>query len=158
MTFDFTINALLAYLRENNLQPELQKETGQVFITYKIQQYEVCVFFLMRPESALLQMVAYLPYQLPEKTLGEVARMLHILNRELDLPGFGMDESEKLMFYRSVVPCVEGKVDKYLFNMYLGTARIACESFMNAIGIIVSGTMSVDEIMKDKKTKQGPHE
>lgn len=153
MTFDFNVNALISYLRENTLQPELQKETGQVFIVYKMQEYDVPVFFLMRHESSLLQIVAYLPYRLPEKTLGEAARMLHILNRELDMPGFGMDESEKLMFYRSVLPCPAGKIDKHLFNMCLGTTRIACDTFMHAIGMVISGTMSVDEVMKSKKPK-----
>lgn len=150
MSFDFNVNALISYLRENTLEPELQKETGQVFVIYKIQDFDVPVFFLLRPESGLLQMVGYLPYQIPTKTLADAARMLHILNRELDLPGFGMDESEKLMFYRAVLPCLSGKVDKQLFNMYLGTTRIACDTFMNAIGVIVSGTTTVDEVMKNK--------
>ena len=150
MSFDLNINALLAYLRENQQEPELQKATDQVFITYQVQGYEVPVFFLARTESELLQIVAYLPYQLPQKTFGEVARMLHILNKELDMPGFGMDETEKLMFYRSVIPCPDGKVSKRLFNMHLGTTRIVCDTFMHAIGMIVSGTMTVDEVLKDK--------
>jgi hypothetical protein len=152
MTFDFNVNALISYLRANSLQPELQKETGQVFIIYKIQEYEVPVFFLMRPESGLVQMVAYLPYRLPDKTLGEVARMLHVLNKELDMPGFGMDESERLIFYRSVVPCPSGKINEHLFNLYLGTTRIACDTFMHAIGVVVSGTVTVDQAMKNKKS------
>lgn len=148
----FNINALISYLRENNLQPEFQKETEQVFVVYKMGEFEVPVFFLIRHESHLLQMVAYLPYILPDKMLGEAARMLHILNRELDMPGFGLDESEKLMFYRAVVPCFDEKIEKRLFNMSLGTARIACETFMHAIGMIVSGTTTVDEVMKQKKS------
>ena len=157
MTFDFNAHALITYLRENTLQPELQKETGQVFITYKISGYEVLVFFLIRAESGLLQMVAYLPYRLPEKSLGETARLLHIFNRELDMPGFGMDEGEKLMFYRSVLPCMDNKVDKRLFNMYLGTTRIACETFMHALGQIVAGGVSVDDLLKNKE-KHGPND
>jgi hypothetical protein len=154
MTIDFNINALIAYLKENGLSPEFQKETGQIFIVYKIQEHEVPVFLLLRPESTLLQMVAYLPYRLPKKVLAEVARLLHILNKELDMPGFGLDEIEELMFYRAVFPCLHGKIDKSLFNMYLGTARIACDTFMHAIGMVVSGTVRVDEVMKEKNTKK----
>jgi hypothetical protein len=148
MTIDFNIHALTAYLKENDLVPEFQKETGQIFIVYKIQEHEVPVFLLLRPESALLQMVAYLPYRLRKKILGEVARLLHILNKELDMPGFGMDEFEELMFYRAVLPCPQGNIDTRLFNMYLGTTRVACDTFMHAIGMVVSGTMRVDEVMK----------
>jgi hypothetical protein len=154
MTIDFSLHALLAYLKANQLQPELQKETGQTFIMYEIQNFEVPVFFLLHSESKLLQLVAYLPYHLPEKTLGETARLLHILNKELDMPGFGLDENEKLMFYRAVLPCLDGKIETRLFNMYLGTARIACETFMHAIGVIVSGSATVDALMKEKKRQE----
>lgn len=151
MSIDFNLNALLVYLREKGLQPELQKESGQIFIIYQIKGFEIPVFFLLRKESHLLQSVAYLPYKLNEKTLGESARMLHILNKELDMPGFCLDETEKLMFYRAAIPCLHGKIDTELFNMYLGVARIACETFMHTIGLIVSGTVSVNEMMGEKK-------
>jgi hypothetical protein len=143
MTFEFNAHALITYLRENGLQPELHKETGQVFVTYQIEKYEVPVFFLLRTESGLLQIVAYLPYLTPEKSFGEMGRVLHILNRELDMPGFGLDESEKLMFYRAVLPCMEGRVDKRLFNMYLGTTRVACDTFLHVIGTIASAPRSL---------------
>lgn len=148
MTFDFNINALITHLREHSLEPEFQKETDQVFVTYQIQGHSVPVFFLIRKESGLLQMVAYLPYLLPEKTLGQTARLLHILNQELDMPGFGMDESEKLIFYRSVLPCLDGKIDEKLLAMSLGTTRIACDTFMHAIGLVAAGTTSLEDMLK----------
>jgi len=153
MTIDFNLNALLSYLKENQLQPELQKETNQIFILYHIQNFEVPVFFLLNKESKLLQIVAYLPYQLPDKTLDNTARLLHLLNKELDMPGFGIDEQNKFMFYRAVVPCLDGNIEKRLFNMYLGTTRIACDTFMHAIGIVVSGTSTVDALMKEQHKK-----
>lgn len=148
MTFDLNLNALLEHLRESELQPELQKEHNQIFITYQLKGQDVPVFFLIQEKTNILQIVAYLPYQLHATTFGEVARMLHILNREMDLPGFGMDESEKLLFYRSVIPCFEGRVHKELFNMYLAATRLACDTFMHAIAMIASGTMKVDEALK----------
>jgi hypothetical protein len=151
MSFDFNINALLAYLREKNQKPELQKETNQVYLVYTLKGFEVPVFFLIRKESELLQMVAYLPYQVPKANFGEMARMLHLLNRDLDMPGFGMDESQNLIFYRSVIPCFDGKINKKLFNMYLGTTRLVCETFLNAIGMIAAGATTVDEAIKNMK-------
>ena len=153
MSLDLNLNSLLSYLKSHQLNPELQKETGQIYIIYKIQNFEVPVFFVLQLESKLMQLVAYLPYQLPQKTLGESARLLHILNKELDMPGFGMDEKEGLMFYRSVIPFLEGKIDAKLFNMYLGTLRIACDTFMHAIGVVVSGTTTVDTLMKEKNRR-----
>jgi hypothetical protein len=147
-SFEFNTNALIHHLRENNLQPELHKETGQVYVLFHMNQYEVPIFFLLRQREQLLQIVAYLPYLLPEKSLGETARLLHILNREIDMPGFGLDESEKLLFYRCVLPGIEGRMDKKLFDLYFGTARVACETFMQVIGMIVAGTMTLDQALK----------
>ena len=150
MTVAIDKDSLMTYLKDNKMEPEYQTESDQVFIVYQIHSYEVPVFFLIRKESSLLQMVAYLPFQVPETRFGEAARLLHILNRELDMPGFGMDESERLLFYRSTIPFFEGKVETRLFNMYLGTTRVVCDTFLHAIGMIVSGQASVDEVLKSK--------
>lgn len=154
MTIELTNNNILKYLQDQKLQPSLQKETDQVYVEMKIKEFNIPVFFLIRPESALLQIVAYLPYQLPKKTFPEVARMLHMLNKELDMPGFGMDELEQLIFYRCVIPSLDRKIDTRLLNMYLGTTRLACDTFIHAIGMIVSGTTTVDQVLNepDKKT------
>ncbi len=153
---EFSINTIIYYLKESNLQPEIQKETNQLFINFTMHQYEVPVFFVLHPVSHLIQMIAYLPYQLSEKTIGEMGRLLHLLNKELDMPGFGMDESEKLIFYRAVVPCLNKEIDKQLFNTYLGTTRVACDTFMHVIGLIASGNMTVDTLLKNKpKIKNG---
>lgn len=148
MDFAFNTNALIVHLKENKLQPEFHKETGQVFVTYPIEGHEVPIFFLLQNESGLLQMVAYLPYKIPDKSLAESARMLHILNKELDMPGFGLDEKERLIFYRAVLPCFDQKVNERLFTMHLGTTRMACETFMHLIGVVVSGAVPLDQALQ----------
>jgi hypothetical protein len=80
-----------------------------------------------------------------------VARLLHFLNKEVDMPGFGMDESQKLLFYRCVVPCMDAQINSRLLELYLGTTRIACETFMDAISLVSSGSVSVEDVFK----KQG---
>jgi hypothetical protein len=151
VTFDFNVNALIAYLREKDVHPELQKETGQVFVLYNIQGYEVPLFFLLHEESLLLQIITYLPFRVLDKTLADTARLLHILNRDLDMPGFGIDESEKLIFYRSVIPAIHHTIDAQVFAMYLATSRVACTTFLRPIGMIVSGVTSLDVVLKEIK-------
>lgn len=152
MSLDFSLAALLSYLNSRQLNPEIQKETGQLHITYKLQKNEeLPVFFHLHMESKLLQIVAYLPYELPEKTLGETARLLHLLNKEMDMPGFGLDEKQHLIFYRAVVPSLDDKIETRLFDLSLGAARVACETFMRTIALIVSGAMNVNTLMKEGK-------
>ncbi len=150
MNFDLNQNNLLKYLNELKLKPILQKQTNQIYIEMKILNSDVPVFFDIRSENAFLHTIAYLPYQLQKKTLHEAARMLHHLNRELDMPGFGMDEQEKLMFYRCMIPCLNKKIDEQLLNVYLSTTRVACETFMQGISSIVTGGLTVDEMFSKK--------
>ena len=105
----------------------------------------------MRAEGNLLQTIAYLPYELNEKAASDVARLLHLLNREVDIPGFGMDELQKLMFFRCVIITTDGKLDPKLLDIYLATTRIACETFMEAIATMAGGKTSVDAVLKGKK-------
>jgi hypothetical protein len=150
MYLDFNLAALFSYLNSERLNPEVHKETEQLHITYKLQKNEeLHVFFHLHTPSKLLQIVAYLPYQLPEKTLGETARLLHFLNKEMDVPGFGLDEKQHLIFYRVVLPCLDDKIETRLFNLSLGAARVACDSFMRTIVLIVSGAMNVTTLMKE---------
>ena len=151
MSFDLNHDSLQNFLRKIEYDPIFQKETGQVFVITKIKEVEVPIFFGVHQESSLLQIVGYLPYQLHQSGFGEVARMLHLLNKQLDMPGFGMDEQEKLMFYRCVVPCPGEKVDENLLGMYIGTLRLACDTFMYAIGSIAGGTRKLDDFLKENE-------
>jgi len=141
-------NDLLQWLNQKNFSPLFQKETDQIYIVMNINGHEVPAFFGIRSEGHILQIIAYLPFELFPSTLGESARLLHILNKELDLPGFGMDEKEKLIFYRSVIPCLSQEVDEQILEMTLATMRIACETFMGAISAIISGNVKVDQLKK----------
>lgn len=140
-----TLNDLLAYLNAKKLDPTFQPQYGQIFINLTIDEHEIPVFFGIRSEM-LLQTIAYLPYEIQPKTLGEIARLLHVLNKELDLPGFGMDEKERLMFFRTVIPTIDAQVEEKMIDMCIGITRLACETFMKAIALVLSGAMTVDSI------------
>lgn len=147
-SFAFNNASLIAFLTEHHLNPCMQEESGLPYISYPVQGYEIIVFFLLRQESHLLQIMAYLPFKLPKATVSETARMLHILNKELDMPGFGMDEEEELVFYRSVIPCPLRQIDKKLFQTYLTTSRFACTTFLQAIKLLASGEISLHQLIE----------
>ncbi len=150
MTIKLKQDELIKLLNKFQLEPTLQSETDQVYIVMKIGEQEVPIFLGIRSEETLLQSVAYIPYQLEDKAINEVARVLHILNRELDVPGFGLDEQQKLMFYRCVILCPDHVLDEKILELYLATTRIAVESFMGAISMVASGKKTADELLKKK--------
>lgn len=150
MSFSLDSHELLQHLNAQGLKPTFDPASGQISVAFNVGGAEVPIFFVIRSESALLQTVAYLPYELSEKTLGNVARLLHLLNKELDMPGFGLDEKIHVIFYRAVIPCLNNQVNEQLLNLYLGTTKVACETFMQVIGKVLSGKMSVDEMLRQK--------
>ncbi len=148
---DLTLDEIYKYLNDRELRPTLQRQNNQVFITLQVKKMEVPLFFAVLGEGTLLQMIAYVPYTMHEKAISEAARLLHYVNREIDMPGFGMDEKDRLMFYRLVLACVDKKVDERLLELYIATTRVACETFMEAIQLISSGTANFERVSKERK-------
>lgn len=141
---------LLQFLNQHGLQPGYEQNSGQTYITFEIAGFEVLIFFVIQKETELLQLIAYLPYELKKQTTGHAARLLHLLNKELDMPGFGMDENEKVLFYRSVIPCLNGRMNEQLLRLYIAATKIACETFMQVIGMIIAGSLTVEEIIQSR--------
>lgn len=109
------------------------KENGQVSLTFNIREHPIPLFFDIRADGELLQLVAYLPFETDESKFGDVARLLHLFNRDLDLPGFGMDERNNLMYYRLMLPCLGKIVDEQALSMYITACKSASEIGINTI-------------------------
>lgn len=153
MPIALTQNHLIQLLNSWNFNPVYEKESDQIYIFLKIAHYEVPVFFGIRSGDQLLQTIAYLPFQLLDLHLGQVARLLHLLNRELDMPGFGMDEVQKLLFYRIVIPCINKELNEKVLELQLATTKVAIETFMDAIAMVLTGKGKVEDLLKSFSTK-----
>ncbi|MFZ0564688.1 MAG: YbjN domain-containing protein [Chlamydiales bacterium] len=151
MSFKINQENLYRYLDEQKLNPNIQKETGTLYVVLNISGIEIPVFFGIPSNGALIQTIAYLPYQLQKNSLSEIARLFHKLNKEIDMPGFGMDEVDQLMFYRLVIPCLDHTVEGKLVKTCVETTRVVCDMFLNAIAMILSGEASIDNVLKEKK-------
>lgn len=135
-----TVNDLTEFFKGEGLSPEFEKESKQVYFNLEIQEKEVPVFFRIMDKTHVLQLVAYPPTQIQEETFSEIARFLHILNKELDIPGFGMDESTKLIFYRAVIPSLTENIEEDLIRAYVNTIKNALTFFFAGIEAAVEYT------------------
>ncbi len=120
------LDQILEHLRRKNYDAKLQSETNQIYFIHKAGQLEFPIFFRIFEKGDLLQLLAFIPSNFKEGTQTEVARLLHLINKELDIPGFGMDEKEGVIFYRSMLPAFDKKIDPNLL-----------ESFLKAIPLIM---------------------
>lgn len=152
MTAELNLNGLLKFLNEKDLKPALESEKGQIYIKSVIRDREVPTFFGIISEGLILQLVTYLPFMMQTETVSELARLLHYLNREIDMPGFGMDEKNGFIFYRLVMPSLDKTFNEKLLELYIGTSKMICETFIDAIDKVLKGTSNVDDLAKQPKS------
>ncbi len=143
-----TLNSLMEFLNKNKYAADIQKETQQVFIILKIGQRDYPLFLRLFDESKHLQMLVFIPVQLKPDAIHDVSRLLHMLNKEMDLPGFGMDENAGVVFYRLMIPAMNKKIDGDLLLAYLKTANNICELFTGPIEAVCQGHATLDEILR----------
>lgn len=141
-----TKEAILAFMKKHNYTADIQNETGQVFTIFKMKNRECPVFLRIFEESQLLQILAFVPCPLEPKLVPDMARLLHLLNKEVDLPGFGMDELSGVVFYRLMIPAFNKKVDDDVLEGYLKTVKNVCELFLPAIETVAFGHATIDDI------------
>lgn len=162
-----TSDALLAFMKKNNYEAAIQPDTGQVYTILKIEKKEYPLFLRIFDGGNLLQLLVFIPSYLQpydeskissmaekesqEATIADIARLLHLFNKELDLPGFGMDEMAGIVFYRLMLPTPKKKVEDEVLAAFLKTMEKVCQMFSVPIEAISSGKMPLNEVLTKAK-------
>jgi hypothetical protein len=143
-----TLKALQDYLRKKQYDASIQEETQQVFVLFKFDGREFPLFARILPEGSLLQLLVFMPTSFSKETVNDVARLLHLLNKELDLPGFGIDETAGVVFFRCMLPMHNGEIPDTVLDAFLNSMELVCKTFSPAIEAVASGAATYDEILK----------
>lgn len=141
-------DAILKYLVEKKFQAQYQPETKQIYVNIKIEQSEFPLFIRATDESDLLQLITFIPRNIKPSAVSDVARLLHLFNRELDLPGFGMNEQTGHIFYRCIIPCTNRKFDPTILEAFLSSVTIVCKNFAPSIVAVADGAITFDDLLK----------
>jgi len=141
-------DSLCKVLKDKGYDAEFQQETNQVYIIFKEDEREYPLFFRAFEGGELLQLIAFFPVQLEQKVVADVSRLLHLLNKELDVPGFGLDEIGGVIFYRSMLNMENNKIDESLLEKYVTTTRTACKTFGKTIEAVAVSAVTVDDLIK----------
>jgi hypothetical protein len=166
-----TPETLLQFMRKNKYESDIQADTQQVYTIFKINQKEYPLFLRVFDEGHLLQLLVFIPCHLEpnekfalgkkvsesssteaknpyhKEVIADLARLLHLLNKELDVPGFGMDEMAGVVFYRLMLPTPKKKIESDLLLAFLKTIEHVCEMFSTPIEAVSSGQMTLDQIL-----------
>ncbi|MBT3393794.1 MAG: hypothetical protein HN411_01620 [Waddliaceae bacterium] len=149
-----TIPEILAVLKKDGYNAQVQEETGQIYFIITVEKRDIAVFLRTLNDGKLVQLIAFMPYEVQEKLFGSVGRLLHYINKEIDMPGFGMDETTHLVFYRNVIPTTHKKLDEMLFYNYLKTLERVCNEFLPAIEPLALGATTYDEVLAKAKVQE----
>ncbi|MEC7840489.1 MAG: YbjN domain-containing protein [Chlamydiota bacterium] len=144
-------NSLLKHINSNGYVAELQKETDQIAVILNIDNVQYPLFIRILSEGPVLQLLVFLPCSVIKKTINDLSRLLHLLNKEMDIPGFGMDETAGVVFYRITIPSLNKKIDKMLLDTYLNSMQVICKSFTPVIINVLQGTMTLEAVMQKAK-------
>jgi hypothetical protein len=169
-----TPDSILTFMRKNKYESDIQSDTQQVYTIIKIEQKEYPLFLRVFDDGHLLQLLVFIPCHLKpnehfnfekqaksekreayessdhhqqQAVVADLARLLHLLNKELDVPGFGMDEMAGVVFYRLMLPTPKKKIDEELLLAFLKTAEHVCQMFSTPIEAVSSGQMTLNEIL-----------
>lgn len=135
-------------LKSKGCHADLQKETGQIYFGFESKGKQFAIFMRIFPDSQLLQIIVFLPALFTDKTGGDTARLLHWINQAIDLPGFGMEESSKTIYYRVMLPALGMQIDEALVEPFLGAIKGVSETFFPLIEKVATGQTTFAEATK----------
>ena len=147
---------IIQSLSSQNIKAETQKETNQIYFLLKHEDVNFPSFIRPLDGGNLLQIMVFIPVNVQKEGAENLSRFLHMANKELDMPGFGMDEASASVFYRVVVPTLEQNIDDTLFKAYIKTSRDVCATFCTIIQALSIGAITMDEVLAQLKKANEP--
>jgi hypothetical protein len=139
----------------------VQEEHGQIFLNFRIEGKEFPLFIKLDPQERLLQLLLFLPCALIPTAAGDLARLLLYINKEVDMPGFGMDEGNRIIFYRCTIPTMDGRLDPDVLDNFLYLMPRISHLFLTTIATVAAGLRfesslpQIQKLLKQLSTPPG---
>ncbi|MBA2728927.1 MAG: YbjN domain-containing protein [Parachlamydiaceae bacterium] len=147
-----TLENVEKYLAEKDIKTSLQKESNQLFCLRKYGGLEYPLFIRVYEQETLLQLLLFFPLSIKPGCECDLARLLHLINKEVDLPGFGTDEAAGVVYYRLMLPSYEKKIQSALISVFLDAQEKICRTFIGSIMAVSQGKATYQAILKQLKS------
>lgn len=149
-----TYENLSKILKSENIEPKLQTQPDQLHCLINIGVTDLPFFIRIFPNETLLQIVAFYPLNFKDEQRDSVARLLHMINKDIDVPGFSMEENLKTVFYRLCIPTFDKTMSEAAFTAYIKTIVLAMKSFLSVIHAVATGKMSLERVQREIQKAQ----
>jgi hypothetical protein len=135
-------------MKKIHLDGKVQKETNQIYTVLTFEGKEFPLFIRELHEGELLQFLVFIPCYVEPAKASDVSRFLHMLNKELDMPGFCLDEASMTIFYRLILPTINKELQEGSFEAFINTTTMVCKTFGTIIEALAIGAMTLEEILR----------
>jgi hypothetical protein len=143
-----TNSDLLKHLEEKQLKPQMQNETGQIVMAFRLNNKDFPIFLRIAEDEDFLQVLSFLPTKIKEGQHSAIARFLHHVNNQVNLPGFSMDDQQDLVFYRIILPCPGRELSEQMLEKFLGAIFNVSNTFYPIVSQLSEATISYKDAMK----------
>lgn len=141
-------HSIFEALKKLDYKPQIQEETSQIYMIFRHERREFPLFVRILHEGELMQLLTFIPCNVKPSQVADLARFLHMVNKELDMPGFCVDEASMTVFYRLMLPALKKEVSQELFEAFLSTSFLICKTFSPVIEAIAAQAMTLEEVLK----------
>jgi hypothetical protein len=145
-------DSLLKHLDEKQLKPQWQEESNQIIMAFRLGKIDFPIFLRIAEDEDFLQILSFMPCSIKHGTHAALARFLHVINNQVNLPGFSMDDEQNLLFYRVILPCVNREVDEKMLEKYLGAVFNVSNSFYPLIVKLADGSLTYKDALTELRT------
>ena len=148
----FDLDNFKQHLTNKGVKFDFQKETNQILVVNKVENVEKAeniefpLFIRLIEESEVVQFLLFFPTTIKESALNDLARSLLLLNKELDIPGFGIDEKNKLVYFRTLIPCSKKECDPVIFDKIFLAVQMIGQSFLPLVAAASQGLIDFKEV------------
>lgn len=146
-----TPQGLLEYLTQKNYQAKIEEDTKQILVVLEVSGREFPLFFRSYEESDLLQLLVFLPTQIKSGAHNDLARLMHLMNKELDVPGFGMDENSNTIFYRVMLPTIDQTLDERVIESMMKCIHVVCDEIAPTLIAVANQIATYQEVLERAK-------
>lgn len=100
-----------------------------------------------------LQLIVTLPFSISDSQIPDLARLILLLNKGMELPGFELSEVDLLIFFRHAFVVPEDDLDERILLSLVGMIELLLATFSETLEAVATGKRSLREVIEEAQKK-----
>lgn len=149
------LEELQAFFHKEEYQAEIEQETEvsprQLVVLFGENLY-LRLTVLEEEPLKFMQLFLLFPFQIEEKAVSEVSRLILSVNAGFDLASFGMMEGARLLYYR-YTHAFEGRCSENVLKAHIDSLHLLLETFQSSFEAVSQGKKTIEQLQAETKEK-----